>query len=185
MSAHHVGFKAQTGLLKNYRFCQSRAAQNLAVGKIKLTARDRLNIAAETEDEPFVRQLRGDESDDFAEARQPRRRVKFQHERRVIPVEHESGPAIALAVDPAQARGLFIKQTRASLNGFHESLAPPRFLDGHRFARVQHAHAQRRVGVKQTEGEKFILAIVNDGEFAQLPGAIRLAHAVGEQPRVA
>ena len=49
----------------------------------------------------------------------------------------------------------------------------------------KNAHADGRIRIKQTDGEKFVFAVIDDGEFAGLAGAVLLVDAVGKQPRMA
>ena len=64
-------------------------------------------------------------------------------------------------------------------------IPPPGGFDGLRFAGVEDADANRRIGIKQTGGEEFVIAIVDDREFAKLAGAVLFLDAVGVEPGMA
>ena len=72
----------------------------------------------------------------------------------------------------------------APSDGFQETVAPPGRVEGNRFARLQHPHAQRRVGVKKANGEKAVPAIINRCKFAKSSRPVLFANALGEQPGV-
>lgn len=62
---------------------------------------------------------------------------------------------------------------------------PPDGIDGLGFAGLEDADADGGGGIVKAEGEKFVLAIVNDGEFAGDTGAVGFADAIPKDPRVA
>ncbi len=49
---------------------------------------------------------------------------------------------------------------------------------------MDNANAQRRSRVEQAERQEVIVAVINDGQFAQDTGAILLANALGVYPRM-
>ena len=61
---------------------------------------------------------------------------------------------------------------------------PPRGVYGLRFADVEDAEPNRRVGVVESEGEELILPVVDDGDLAEFSRSILRNDAVGEQPRM-
>jgi hypothetical protein len=61
---------------------------------------------------------------------------------------------------------------------------PPRTVDDTRFAGVKNANANRRICVKQSDGQETILAVEDDGQLTGLAVAILPANTVGEQPRM-
>ena len=143
-----------------------------------------LNVPAQPQNDPLRLQPRPNQLRDFLQPRQPRRRVNLQHQRRVVTIQHQARPAIALAVDQPITRRALVKQPVAPPHRRVQPRRPPRRVNRLRLARVQHAHANRRIGIKQTDGEKFVLAIINHRQFAGLPFAVLLANAVRKQPRM-
>jgi len=90
----------------------------------------------------------------------------------VIAIQNQSRPAIALAVDQAIAVGAVIEQAAPASRGLCESRRPLLAVNRHRLPRVQNAHADGRLGIEQSHGEKFIFAIVYHREFARRAIAI-------------
>jgi hypothetical protein len=80
---------------------------------------------------------------------------------------------------------LVIEKIVSAINGLLQACLPPGGIDGLGFADVQHAEADGRIRVKQSNREKFIFAIVDDREFAGGGVAVLLANAVAEDPRMA
>ncbi len=101
--------------------------------------------------------------------RQPRRRVKFQHQRRVIPIHHQPRPVVALAMNQPATRRLRVEHARAPRQRLLQVRAPPRRIQFARFARVQAKYGER--------GYRF--ALLESGHIAQnlllLAGAAGLA----------
>ena len=125
-----------------------------------------------------------DQLPEFLQARQPRGRVELEDERVAVSIQHQPGPAVALAVDQAVAGGLRVEPLRAARDGRAQEIAPPRGIDRRRLADVQHPHAQRRLGVEQAHREKAVLRVVDHRQFAGGAVAVLLAHAVREHPRM-
>ena len=77
---------------------------------------------------------------------------------------------------------LFVKQAGAARQRLLQMLPPPGAMDRLRFALMQNADANGRIGIKQTGGEKLIVPVINHGEFARFPRAILPADTRGEHP---
>jgi hypothetical protein len=131
------------------------------------------------------RQFIADQRDDFLESRKPRRRVELQNEGVRVAVEHQPGPAITFAMDPAMAIGGLVEQPGPPAERVAQPLPPPRGVDRDGFAGVQHTNPQWGVGVEEPQGEKAIPPVVNDREFPRTGRPILFANAVAEDPRVA
>jgi hypothetical protein len=76
-----------------------------------------LNVPAQAQDDSFRQQPFTDKRGNIVEFWQPRGRVKFEDERRVIPVEHQTGPAVAFTVDEAIPGGAGVKKPVATAHG--------------------------------------------------------------------
>ena len=50
---------------------------------------------------------------------------------------------------------------------------------------MQHANADRSLGIKQAHPQELVLSIINDGKIARLAGAALFANAVGKKPGMA
>ncbi len=121
---------------------------------------------------------------DDVQSRQPCRGVNFQHDRGVVAIQHQAGPAIAFPMNQTVAGGRRIKKPRAPRERLRKTRLPPRGVNRLRLARVQNAHPDRRIRIKQTHGEKFVLAVIDHGEVAKLAGAVGFLNAVGKEPRM-
>ena len=143
MSAQHIGLETQTGFKKRRTGVPPVPEQKGSVFLSKNRSRHLLNVPTQPQHDSFGLQLSADQAKDFPHPRQPRCGVKFQHEGRVVSVQHETGPAIALAVDPAITRRLVIEQTVAARDRGQQSLVPPHGIDSPGFAGVQDAQTNR------------------------------------------
>ena len=121
---------------------------------------------------------------DFLDPLQPGRRVNLHHQRRVVAIQHQARPAIALAIDDAITRGFLIEQTFTAAERSIKPIAPEFRINRQRFADMQHAQADRRLRIKETDSEKFVVTIKDHSQFARFTVAILLTHAVGENPRM-
>jgi hypothetical protein len=111
---------------------------------LKLFFRKRLDVPAQTQDDSCTRDFFFEQREDFIQSRQPRGGVKFQHQRRVVAVHHEAGPAVALAVNEPEAVCLRVKQIAADRKRVFQTRIPPGKINGLRLAGVQDADADRR-----------------------------------------
>ena len=114
MSAQHVRFETQTGFQKSRTGVPPVSEQKGSVFLSKNLSRHVLNVPAQPQHDSFGLQLSAEQAKDFLQPRQPRRGVKLQHQCRVVAIQHETGPVIALAVDPAIAGRVFVEQTTAT-----------------------------------------------------------------------
>ena len=64
-------------------------------------------------------------------------------------------------------------------------LPPPDAIEFLRFAGVQHADADRSIGIKQAYPQKSILPVIDDGEFAHVARPVLIANAVRKKPGMA
>ena len=151
---------------------------------MKLLFRGGLDVPAQAQDDAFARNFFFEQREHFIQSRHPRGGVNFQHERRVVLIQHESRPAVALAVDEPVAGGRRIKKSFAPRKCLREACLPPCRVNRPRLARVQNADADGRIGIEQADGEKFVFAVEYDRQFAKLSGAIGFMNAVGKKPRM-
>src|SRR5690349_5571894 len=119
---------------------------------------------------------------EFQKTRQPGRRVKLEHECVPIPVEHHAGPAIALAVDPAEAGGLRIEQPLTKPHRFRQTLRPPTAVNWLGLASLQDANADRRFRIEQARRQELVLAIINNRQLAGRGLPICFTNALGKYP---
>ena len=83
LPAQYVRLKSKTALQKYHRPVRSGTAQHLSVTVSKPFQGHVLDVAAQAQDNSFVGKLSADQFGHFLQSRQPRRRVKLEHERRV------------------------------------------------------------------------------------------------------
>src|ERR1019366_4606221 len=133
LPAQNVGLEAQAAFLKNNWSAELRFGSlrenDFPIALLELFFRDRLDVAAQTENDAFARHIFPEQRERVVQTRQPRRRVKFQHERRVVAIQHEAGPAVAFAVDEAVTGRLRIEQITAAGERLLQPRLPPRALN--------------------------------------------------------
>jgi hypothetical protein len=66
-----------------------------------------------------------------------------------------------------------------------EAAAPPSGINGLGFAAKENADAEGGMGIKEAGGEKLILTVEEEDQFAGFSRAILMAHTVGEHPGMA
>src|ERR1035438_5124225 len=149
LPAQTVGLEAQAAFEKCNRSagpCRAEASERRLVrhgafGKnnfaIAPCQRPALHVAAQTENDAFARDIFLEQRERVVQSRQPRRRVKFQHQRRVVAIQHEAGPAVAFAVDEAVAGGLRVEKVASAGEGLLQPCLPPRAINCLRFARSE------------------------------------------------
>lgn len=119
----------------------------------------------------------------FVETGKPGRGVNLEDKGIVVAVEDEAGEAVVFAVDDSVAGGF---GTEVSFGDrFGEAFLPEGGVDGSWFAGVDDSDADGGVGIVETDGEEFVVAIEDDGEFAGFGGAVLVFDAVAEDPGMA
>src|SRR5581483_1562286 len=102
LAAQDVGFESQAGLKEDYRGIQRAAPQDLPIGSAELIGGQLLYITAQAENETFRDNGFREQIYNFIQPGQPDGGIEFQHECGAIAVQHESRPAVALAIDQAE-----------------------------------------------------------------------------------
>ena len=126
--------------------------------------------------------MRSHNSHNFFEARNPSCCVDFEDESRVISVQHEARPAIVFTVTEPIPIRLRIKKVAPSIQCRGQVLLPPGVIQLLRFTDMQHADANRSLGIKQAHPQETILPIINDREITRSAGAVLFANAVRKKP---
>lgn len=112
----------------------------------------------------------------------PGRCVNFNDKSFGVAVDDQPGQTVVLAVDEAIAVRLLFSERRADYVGcFYFFLKPVR-INGSWFYFLQNAHADRRGGVIQTDGEKAALVIEDHGKVAGVAFAALLGDGLIENP---
>jgi hypothetical protein len=110
--------------------------------------------------------------------------VEFEDECFGVAVDDQPGQAVVLAVDKAIAVRVLRCERHAELRGGCEFFLKPIGVDDGGGAALQHAHADGRSWVVETDGEEFAFVIEDDGEITRNTRVALLGDGVLEDPRV-
>ena len=97
-------------------------------------------------------------------------RCRAYHECGVVAIQHETGPAIAFAVEAAEAGGVGVEQAVPPGEGLVQPRAPPIRADGLGLAGVEDTDADGGIGIEQPGGEEFVIAIIDYPDSPVKPG---------------
>ena len=138
-----------------------------------------------TQHDPLRPQPLANQGGDVVETRQPRCRVKFQDQRRVVAVQDQPRPAVVFTMNQPAAGRLVVEQAAPAFEGLVEPSGPPACVNRLRPARLERAQPDRRVRVEQSQGQKAVLTIVDYRQLAGLSGTALPPNGLREDPGVA
>jgi len=144
-----------------------------------------LEIAAEAKNQMFVWKEVAKPAQDIRKPGKPGGCVKFEDESVFVMVEDKAGPSIIFAMNGTPARGAWVDDGLASGESLFEVLDPPGFIDGYGVSGMKNADPNGGEGIVKADGQKSVVAVIDDSEFSKLSLTILLTDTIGEKPGMA
>ncbi len=141
LAAHDIGLEQEPGLAKNRGAGECGSEEDRAIAGCGRGLRCGLDIAAEAEDQVLRLQGIAEKAGKEWQVRQPGGGIELEHEDIGIAIQDETGPAVALPMDPAVAIGAIVEQRTSPAQRGLEVAVPPRIVEVGGFARVEDAES--------------------------------------------
>src|SRR5687768_7459074 len=120
------------------------------------------NVSAPSQNDSPWFQLFPYQVNNHVQPRNPRRGVDLHHEREIVAVKHQAGPAVTFSIDQPVARRSLIEKTLSPFDRFGQPGREPGSIDYLRLPRMQNPNPNWRIGIKQSDCKKPVLPIVDN-----------------------